>query len=65
LRRAAEDVAAPADCEVDEACRDDGQCNLSFQESTGNSTSPQVNLLSGTLRHRVLDEDVADLEPTS
>src|SRR5216683_6904909 len=62
LRRAAEDVAAPADCEFDEARRDDGQFNLSFQESTGNSTSPERDVLLGVLRNRLLDQNVADLQ---
>ena len=62
LRRTAEDVAAPANCEIDESCRDDGQFNLSFQKSTGNSTGPERDVLLRVLRNRLLDQDVADLQ---
>jgi hypothetical protein len=65
LSGAAEYIPTPCDLKVDETRADDRQLELSFQESTSNSTSPQVDLLSGALGHRVLDQDVADLEPTA
>src|SRR5438128_1298337 len=56
-------VGAWDDLEMNEPARDDGQRNLSFQESTGNSTGPERDVLLGALLYRLLDEDVADLEP--
>jgi hypothetical protein len=44
LRGGAKDVAAPGDLEIGEAGVADCLFELSFQESTGNSTDPQVDL---------------------
>jgi len=45
LSGAAEDVSAPGDLEANEPSGRDSQLELSFQESTGNSTGPEVDLL--------------------
>jgi hypothetical protein len=58
-------VATPGDLEVNETSADNGHLELSFQESTGDSTSPQIDLLSCALWHGVLHQNVADLKPTS
>src|SRR6266542_6593243 len=62
---AAEYIAAPGDLKVHETRADDRHLELSFQESTGNSTGPKVDLLPRALGHRVLNQNVADLDATS
>ena len=54
-------ISAPRDLEGDETCAYDSQLELSFQESTGNSTGPEVDLLTSAFWHRMLDQNVADL----
>ena len=48
--------------EVHEAGRLDEGAKLSFQESTGNSAGPERNVLFGTIRDRLADDDVGDLQ---
>ena len=55
------DIPAPGDFEFNETCGQDGQRELSFQESTRNSTGPEVDLLASAFWHRMLDQNVADL----
>src|SRR5215471_6620071 len=64
LRRATEDVRLPDDLEVDEACRHDRGLQFCFQQSTGNSAGPQINLLFRLLGHRLLHQNIPDLEAT-
>ena len=62
LSGAAVNIPAPGDLEADETRGHDGQLELSFQESTRNSTGPEVDLPPCALRHRMLDQNVADLQ---
>ncbi len=62
LSRAAVNIPAPGDLEADETRGHDGQLELSFQESTRNSTGPERDVLLRALRNRLLDQDVADLQ---
>ena len=64
LRRSREDIGAPRDLEPGEPNRVDQPGQLCFQQSTGDSTGPEVDLLFRGLRDRLLDEDVADLQPS-
>jgi len=51
LRRATEDVRLPGDLEVNESCATTVAFSFCFQQSTGNSARPQIDLLfasSGT-----------------
>jgi hypothetical protein len=65
LRRTRKDGAAPGDLEPVES----GGCNCSgelcFQQSTGDSTRPEVALALYTLGDRALYEDVGDLKPAT
>jgi hypothetical protein len=58
-------VGARSDLEVDEAGGDYRECYLSLQESAGNSTGPERDVVLGVLRHRSLNEDVADLQASA
>ena len=40
-------------------------CVLCFQQSSGDSAGPEVNVPSPFLAHRLLDGDVRDLEPAA
>ncbi len=62
LWRTTEDVRAPTDREAHEPCRHDRGRQLCLQQSAGNSTSPEVNVLFCLLGHRLLHQDIADLE---
>jgi len=62
LLRTGVDIRARGDLEIDESGRGDGECYLSFQESTGNSTGPERDIRLGILGDRLLDQDVADLQ---
>jgi hypothetical protein len=64
LGRARIDVAAPGDLEIDESRRDDSCLELCIQQSAGDSTLPEVDVLLALLRHCFLHEDVADLKTT-
>ena len=65
LRRAAEDVRLPGDLEVNESGGHDRGLQFCFQQSTGNSARPQIDLLFRILRHCLLHQDIPDLEATS
>ena len=64
LRRATEDVRLPGDLEVNEAGSHDRGLQFCFQQSTGNSARPQIDLLFRVLWHRLLHQDIPDLEAT-
>ena len=61
LRRAAEDVCAPSDLELNEACRDDRRLELCLQQSAGDSPFPEVDVALRAVTNGLLDENVADL----
>ncbi len=61
LRRATEDVRLPGDLEVNKACRHDRGLQFCFQQSTGNSARPQIDLPFRILWHRLLHQDIPDL----
>jgi hypothetical protein len=65
LHGATVDVSAPGDLNIDETRGYHCHFELSFQESTGNSTGPQIDLLPSAFGHRVLDQNVADLQSTT
>ncbi len=64
LRRAIEDVRLPGNLEVNESCSHDRGLQFCFQQSTSNSAHPQIDLLFRVLWHRLLDQDIPDLEAT-
>jgi len=64
LRCAGIDVAAPSDLEIDETRRDDCCLELCIQQSAGDSTLPEIDVLLALLRYSFLDHDVADLKTT-
>lgn len=53
------------DFERDEPCGRNSQLDLSLQESAGNSTGPECDVVLRALRNRLLDHDVADLQPAA
>lgn len=63
LRSARENVPAPGDGEVNESGIHHGALELCFQQSAGNSTSPEGDILLVLIGDRGLDENVAELEP--
>ncbi len=65
LRRATENVRLPGDLEVNESCRHDRGLQFCFQQSTSNSARPQIDLLFRVLWHRLLHQDIPDLEATA
>ena len=65
LRRATEDVCLPGDLEVNESRSHDRGLQFCFQQSTGNSARPQIDLLFRVLWHRLLHQDIPDLEATA
>jgi hypothetical protein len=62
LRCARKDLGLPRDRKVGETGGDDRRLKLCFQQSTGNSTGPEVYFLFRSLRHLPTDHDVADLQ---
>ena len=64
LRRATEDVRLPGDLEVNESGGHDRGLQFCFQQSTGNSARPQSDLLLRVRWHRLLHQDIPDLETT-
>ena len=64
LRRATENVRLPGDLEVNESCSHNRGLQFCFQQSTGNSARPQIDLLFRVLWHRLLHQDISDLEAT-
>ncbi len=61
LRSATEDIRLPGDLEVNESCGHDRGLQFCFQQSTGNSARPQIDLLFRVLWHRLLHQDIPDL----
>jgi len=64
LRSAIEDVRLPGDLEVNESRSHDRGLQFCFQQSTSNSARPQIDLLFRVLWHRLLHQDIPDLEAT-
>ena len=64
LRSAAEDIRLPGDLEVNEARSHDRGLQFCFQQSAGNSARPQIDLLFRISWHRLLYQDIPDLEAT-
>jgi hypothetical protein len=64
LRRATENVRLPGDLEVNESGGHDRGLQFCFQQSTGNSARPQIDLLLRVLRHRGTHQDIPDLQAT-
>lgn len=64
LGRPGIDLGAPGDLKIDETRRDYGCLELCIQQSAGDSTLPEVDVLLALLRHRFLYDDVADLKTT-
>lgn len=62
LRGAREHVPSPRDLEPDEPGRDDRRAQLRFQQSTGDSPLPEINVALRALGDGLLHEDVGDLE---
>jgi len=65
LRRATEDIRLPGDFEVNESRSHDRGLQFCFQQSTGNSARPQIDLLFRVRWHRLLHQDIPDLEATA
>ena len=61
LRRAVEHLVSPSDLEIFEPGCFDHRFELCFQQSTGDSALPQIDVLLGAIRHSLLHHDVADL----
>ncbi len=64
LRSATEDVHSLRDLDVNETGGHDRGLQFCFQQSTGNSARPQIDLLFRVLWHRLLHQDIPDLEAT-
>src|SRR3989442_12445411 len=60
--RTGEDIDARGGVDILEARGQDGRFRLCFQQSTGNSASPEGDVLLGRLRDRSADDDVGDLD---
>lgn len=65
LRRATEDIPLPGDLEVNESGSHNCRLQFCFQQSTGNSARPQIDLLFRVFRHRLLHHDIPDLKATA
>jgi len=65
LRSATEDVRLPGDLEVNESRSHDRGLQFCFQQSPSNSARPQIDLLFRVFWHRLLHQDIPDLEATS
>ena len=65
LWRAGEDLGAPGDLEIDEPGRDNRCLKLCLQQSAGDSTLPEIDVLFAFVRDCFLHEDVADLKATA
>ena len=55
------DVSTPGDLEIDEPGRGDRCLKLCIQQSAGDSTLPEIDVLLALLRYCFLHEDIADL----
>src|SRR5688572_12771132 len=61
--RAREDVDLAAPAQIDESRRLKDGLPLCFQQSTGNSPGPELDVVFGVLRYRLVDGDIAYLKP--
>ena len=60
----AKDIGPPGDGKVHETGGHNRCFKLCFQQSTGNSTGPEVDPPFGALGHWPLHQDIADLQPS-
>ncbi len=58
---ACEDVGAPGYLKVHKSGLNHHHLKLCFQQSTGNSASPEIDFVFGALWNCLLDQNVADL----
>src|SRR5688572_11516096 len=63
LRGAAKNIGPPRNLESHESRGHDGGLQLCFQQSTGDSTLPEIHIALVLRRHRFRNENIADLEP--
>jgi hypothetical protein len=63
--RAGEDIDLATEADLDEARRPEDPPPLCLQQSAGNSTRPQVDVVARILGHLLLDVDVGDLEASA
>lgn len=61
MRCAAEDVGAPGDLESNQSRRHDRGVELGVEQSSNDSTLPDIDVAFGTLRYGLGHKDVADL----
>ena len=61
LRRTSEHIGPPGDFETGEPGGGDNRLELCFQQSTGNSTSPELDILFRILWHLFRHQNVAQL----
>ena len=64
VRCATKDVRLPGDLKVNESGSYDRGFQFCFQQSPSNSTRPQIDLLFRLLGHRLLHQDIPNLETT-
>lgn len=62
LRCAFKNICAPGDLEIDKSCLDNRHLELCFQQSAGNSASPEVNITLCVFGHDLLHQDVGYLQ---
>ena len=65
LRCVAENFLPPGNLETLEIRRDNRRLELCFQQSAGDSPGPEVDTLLGFLVHRLLHEDVGELQSSA
>lgn len=65
LRGIVEDLTAPGDFEIDKTADFHPVHQLRFQQSAGNSTCPQVNIVLGSIRNWLGHQDICNLEAPS
>lgn len=62
LRRVGKDIRLPRNLKIDETDPFDLSLQLCFQQSPGDSASPEVDLSLCSLRNRFRDQDVSHLQ---
>jgi hypothetical protein len=65
LRSSGKDIGAPCDFESYKARGDDRRLQLCVEQSTSDSTLPEVDVPFCAVADGFLDEDVADLQPAA
>ena len=60
-----ENIAAPHDLKINESSLRHLMRQLCFQQSSGNSTGPQIDISSGAIRDGLLNQDIGDLDPSA